>query len=126
MRDEKAKQPSQADADLEREIRKGRKFTLAEAIGRVAGAGAMKAARPMSRHQQAEVEIENYLRGHLPDAAGILPLVLYRRVKVSQLLLDNYDQPLLVLACCVQKTLDSAYLLAELVRDADTEWGRVF
>ena len=34
-------QRSEADAELEREILKGRKFTLAEAIGRLAGPGAM-------------------------------------------------------------------------------------
>ena len=37
------KQRSKADAELEREIREGRKFTLAEAIGRLAGPGAGEA-----------------------------------------------------------------------------------
>jgi hypothetical protein len=32
---------SEADADLEREIREARKFPLAEAIGRLAGSSAM-------------------------------------------------------------------------------------
>ncbi len=35
-------EPTDADAELEREIRNARKFTLAEAIGRMAGPGAMK------------------------------------------------------------------------------------
>jgi len=34
-------QRSETDAELEREIREGRKFTLAEAIGRLAGPGAI-------------------------------------------------------------------------------------
>jgi hypothetical protein len=37
MSDNSDRQRSDADAELEREIRKGRKFTLAEAIGRLAG-----------------------------------------------------------------------------------------
>ena len=37
MGDNQNKQRSEADAELEREIRQGRKFTLAEAIGRLAG-----------------------------------------------------------------------------------------
>ena len=41
-------QRSEADAELEREIRKGRKFTLAEAIGRLAGPGAMKGESPIA------------------------------------------------------------------------------
>ena len=51
--------------------------------------------------------------------------MLHRVVKASELLLKNYDRPLVVLAGCCQRILDSDYLLEELVRDADIEWGRV-
>ena len=49
MSDDLDKQPSEADAELEREILKGRKFNLAEAIGRMAGPGAMKGESPVPR-----------------------------------------------------------------------------
>jgi hypothetical protein len=120
------KQRSEADADLEREVRKGRKFSLAEAIGRLAGPGAMKGVSPIARRQQAEVEIENWLRRHVPTAEDALGVVLLRHVKASELLLNNYDQPLIVLAACCQQILDSDDLLKRLVRAADVEWGRVF
>jgi hypothetical protein len=116
---------SEADAALEREILKGRKFTLAEAIGRMAGPGAMKGESPVPRMQQAEIEIGSWLRRHLPDAGGTLQVVLHRYVKESDLLLKNYDQPLVVLARFCQRVLDSEYLLEELVRDADVEWSRM-
>jgi hypothetical protein len=58
MSNNKDKQRSEADAELEREIRKERKFTLAEAIGRLAGPGAMKGESPVTRMQQAEIEIQ--------------------------------------------------------------------
>src|SRR4051812_40079242 len=116
---------SEADAELERELRKGRKFTLAEAIGRLAGPGAMKGESPVPRMQQAEIEIGSWLRDHLADAGGALQVVLHRQVKGSELLLNNFDQPLVVLAGCCQRVLDSDYLLGEVVRDADIEWGRV-
>jgi hypothetical protein len=125
MSKEQPKRPSDADADLEREIRKERKFSLAEAIGRLAGPGMMKGVSPVTRQQQSEVEIEGYLERHLMDAAGILPVVLLRRVKGSELLLNNLDQPLVVLASYLQRVLDSEYLLKELVREADIEWGRM-
>ena len=118
-------QRSEADAELEREIRKGRKFTMAEAIGRLAGPGAMKGESPVTRMQQAEVEIQSWLRSHLADAGGALHVVLHRHVKGSELLLNNFDQPLVVLASYCQRVLDSDYLLEELVRDADIEWGRL-
>jgi hypothetical protein len=118
-------QRSEADAELEREIRQGRKFTMAEAIGRLAGPGAMKGESPVARMQQAEVEIETWLKSHLADAGGALQVVLHRQVKGSELLLNNFEQPLVVLASYCQRVLDSDYLLKELVRDADIEWGRV-
>jgi hypothetical protein len=102
------------------------KSSLAEAIGRMAGPGAMKGASPITRRQQAEVEIETWLGCHLVDAGGGLQVVLLRGVKGSDLLLQNLDQPLSVLASYCRRILSSDYLLAELVRFADIEWGRVF
>jgi hypothetical protein len=125
MSDNQDTQVSESDAELEREIRKERKFTLAEAIGRLAGPGAMKGESPVTRLQQAEIEIASWLRGHLPDAGGALQVVLHRQVKGSELLLNNMDQSLVVLASYCQRVLNSDYLLEELVRDADIEWGRV-
>src|SRR5262249_59122947 len=125
MSDNKDSERSQADAELEREIRKERKFTLAEAIGRLAGPGSMKGESPVTRLQQAGVEIENWLRHHISVGNGELESVLLGRVKESELLLNNFDQPLVVLAAFFQRVLDSDYLLKELVRQADVEWGRV-
>ena len=114
---------TEADADLQREIRAERKFTLAEAIGRMGGPGMMKGASPVSGMQQAVAEIQSYLSRH---SGGDLPCVFLRHVKESELLLHGFRQPLVVLADCVQKVLDSEYLLKELVREADVEWGREF
>ena len=125
MSDNEDTQRSEADAELEREIRKGRKFTLNEAIGRMAGPGAMKGVSPITRMQQAAAEIENWLRHYLSAGNDELQVVLLRRVKESELLLHNFEQPLVVLAAFCQQVRDSDYLLKELVREADLEWGRV-
>jgi len=122
--DKQDAQCPEADAELEREIRQGRKFNLGEAIGRSAGPGVMKGESPVARMQQAEIEIVTWLRSHLLDAVGSLKIVLHRNVKASELLLNNFDQPMGVLADYCQRVLDSDYLLEELVRAADTEWGR--
>src|SRR5262245_40485115 len=79
---------SEADADLEREIRRERKFNLTEAIGRLAGPGAMKGVSPIARKQQAAVEIETWLRRNLLTAEDALGVVLLRHVKESDLLLN--------------------------------------
>src|SRR5262249_2954099 len=125
MSDNQDKQRAEADAELEREILKERKFTLAEAIGRLAGPGAMKGESPIPRMQQAEIEIESWLRNHLAAGGGTLQVVLHRHIRESELLLNNFDQPLVVLAAYCQRVLDSDYLLEELIREADVEWGRV-
>jgi hypothetical protein len=126
MSDKIEKERSEADAELEREIRKGRKFNLTEAIGRMAGPGAMKGVSPITRKQQAVAEIENWLRHHMPVGNGELQLVLLRCIEESELLINNYDQPLVVLATYCQQVVDSEYRLRELVRQTDVEWGRVF
>jgi hypothetical protein len=117
---------SEQDAALEREIRDGRKFTLAEAIGRLAGPGAMKGVSPITRKQQAEAEIETFLDRHLKSPAGALSAVLLRRVKNSELLLNNLDEPLIVLASLIQQVLESESRMEELVREADVEWGTIY
>src|SRR5580765_208567 len=105
MSGEQKKTRSEADAELEREILRERKFTLAEAIVRMAGPGAMKGESPIPRMQQAEVEIESWLRSHLKDAGGTLQTVLHRDIKASDLLLEGFEQPLVVLAGYCRRVL---------------------
>jgi len=110
--------------DIEREIRANRKFSLNEAIGRMAGGDFMKGGTPVTRKRQAELDIDEYLRRHLVDSGGVLRSVLSRHLGES-LLNRDYDQPLAVLAVYVQNLLSSEHLLEEFVREADMEWGRV-
>jgi hypothetical protein len=124
MSDAKNKTSSEADGELEREIRNERKFTLAEAIGRLAGPGAMKGASPVPRGEQAGMEIGSWLRSHLADSSGALEVALHRQVTGSDIMLANFDRPLAALAGYCQRLLESDALLEELVREADIEWGR--
>jgi hypothetical protein len=126
MDDNNDRQRSQADAELEREIRKERKFNVAEAIARMAGPGAMKGVSPVPQKQQAVAEIENWLRCHMSTGGGELQVVLLRCIKESDLLLEHFDKPLFVLAAYCHQVLESECLLTELVREADVEWGRVY
>jgi hypothetical protein len=85
----------------------------------------MKGVLPVTRAQQAAVEIENWLRQHMPAGNGELEVVLLRRIKGSELLLNNFEQPLVVVAAYCQHILESDYRLKELVREADVEWGQL-
>jgi hypothetical protein len=126
MSDEDPKRKSEADAELEREVRAGRKFSVEEAIGRMAGPGAMKGVSPIARQHQASIEIQEYLSKKLTDKGGVLAGVLLRQVKESELFLKGFEQPLAALAGCLENLLRYEHVLKELVRESDVEWGRVF
>jgi hypothetical protein len=126
MSNDHPERSTEADAELRREILAGREFTLADAIGRMAGPGIMKGVSPVSGLEQAVAVIQEYLSCHLVDAAGILPGVLLREVRDSELLLNGFDQPLVALAGHVRHVLDSEYRLKELVREADVDWGHMY
>jgi hypothetical protein len=114
-----------SDAEIEREIRSGRRFSLAEAIGRNAG-DLMKGASPVTRKQQAEFEIKELLERHLVDAEGSLTIVLLRQVKASRALLENYDDALASLTQVLEGILDSDESLQRFVIKVDAEWGRLY
>src|SRR5262249_40588089 len=114
------------DAELERKIRAERKFTLSEAIGRMAGPGMMKGVSPVTGKQQAVAEIQEYLGQHLADSAGGLSSALLRQVTESELLVNAFDRPLAARAGSAGRALASEYGLKELVREADVGGGRVF
>jgi hypothetical protein len=121
MQDEPDPDP---DAELEREIRHRRKFSAQEAIGRLAGPGAMKGGSPISPQQQAENAIEVWLRANVADPDGALKAVMYRHLKGSALLLEYLDRPLCAVAAYCRRILASDQLLSEVVREMDVEWGR--
>lgn len=115
------------DRELERQIREQRKFSLAEAIGRMGGGELMKGASPITRKRQAELVIENYLEKHLRDAEGALERVLLKRAVASGVMLaDSYVHPLAMLANYCQQLLDSEGQLQGFVRAVDAEWGRMY
>ena len=126
MTDAGSKRPADEEAELEREIRAERKYSLAEAIGRAAG-DLLKGASPVSHKRQAELEIEQYLASHLADSEGALSVVLKRRVLASAALLEaRYERPLEALAALSERILASTARLRAFVRLVDAEWGRIY
>ena len=124
MSEDEDRHQSEAEA-AEQEIRQARKFSMGEAMARMAGPGAMKGASPVSPVQQAETEVGCWLRDNVDDAAGALQAVVHRQIRGSRLLLENVEQPLTAVAGYCRRILESDQLLKELVRQADVEWGRM-
>src|SRR5262245_4516805 len=123
MSETKQPPPSDDEATIEREIRRGREFSLNEALGRIGGQGMLKGASAVPASEPPAADIANYPKAHLDDAGGVLAQVVLRRIRASQVLLEHFDQPTVVLIACLNKVLASDTLLKELVREADAEWG---
>ncbi len=116
----------QGDAELEREIRARRKFSVAEALGRSAG-DLIKGASPVTLKRQAELEIELFLEQDLADSEGALRAVLLRRVRESEgLFEDGYEDPLEALRRLTTSLVESDARLRGFVRAVDAEWGRTY
>ena len=111
MNDEPEDRRSDADSDIEREIRQSRKITAKDVMAQLAGPGAMKGASPVSPVQQAETEIGNWLGMNLQDGCGQLRVVVYRNIKGSERLLESLDRPLAALAQYLREVLANDNLL---------------
>ena len=115
------------DIGLQQDMLWGRKFSLAEAIGRLAGGGLLKGDSPVPGKKQAEYTVERYLEQNLVDAAGALETVLLRRVRDSEIFLQRgHEKPLTTLAVMTEHILSSEQLLQTFVTEVDREWGRMY
>ena len=128
MSDEKKKMSVNIDdAQLEREIRAERKFSMEEAIARRAGKDLMKGASPVTLQRQAALAIENFLDRHLIDSEAALGEVLLRQARESEVLFKmSYEQPLVALARFVERILSSEGRLQTFVTEVDAYWGRMY
>ena len=123
----KAKSANIDDAELEREIRQERKFSIEEAIARRAGKDLMKGASPVTLQRQAALAIENFLDRQLIDSEGALREVLLRQARESEVLFKmNYEQPLVALAQFIESVLNSEGRLQNFVLEVDAYWGRMY
>lgn len=115
------------DARIEEEILSHRKFSLAEAIGRLGGGDLMKGASPVTQRRQAELVLEAYLEQNLSDSEGALEIILKRHVSDSDILLEiGFENPMAALAVYLDRILSSEELLRRFVDAIDREWGRMY
>lgn len=116
-----------SDEKIERELRRNRPFSLGEAVGREGGSDLLGGASPIAHQRQVELAAEDLLDAHLDDSEGALRQVLlrdtHRAVEAAQR--DRSD------ASYILRSLAAGFLgsdtgLADLVRRADAEWGRMY
>ncbi|MBF2078469.1 MAG: hypothetical protein IGR76_08105 [Synechococcales cyanobacterium T60_A2020_003] len=122
--------PSESDPDpdyaLQQDILSGRKFSLADAIGRE-GSGFLKGESTVPKLVQAKTEVMVFIRNHLPDGSGALQSVLQDIVQADDARISAYvDCPLYALRDAVQDVLSHRERLYELVRQVDMRWGHMY
>ncbi len=101
--------------EIEREIRAGRKFSLAEAIGREGG-GFMKGESAIPRPLRAANEIKQFITTFSPDPAGVLASELTLWATSDAGVSRQLDTPLVALAQIVDSLLAEPTVFYEFAR----------
>lgn len=112
-------------SDLEREIRAGREWTIADMIAQEGGSF-LKGESPIPRPLQAEAEIRLFLDRHLSDTSGVLKSTLQTWVKTESPLSQHLDTPLQALSELLSAIVNQPSLLYEFVRQVDMRWGQLY
>ncbi|MDJ0732184.1 MAG: hypothetical protein QNJ33_19580 [Crocosphaera sp.] len=111
---------------IQREILAGRKFSLAEAIGREGG-DFLKGESPVPKLVQATTEINTFIALNLQDSSGSLQAVLQTWISTDEAgVSQNLDSPLQALKQMLDKIINNSELLYELVRQVDFQWGKMY
>ncbi|MGB3291795.1 MAG: hypothetical protein WBB01_02255 [Phormidesmis sp.] len=109
------KADSDALADLQREIRAERQFSLAEAIGREGGSF-MKGESTVPRPLRAATEVSQFITTHLADPTGPVSTTLYDWASSDIRLSRQLDTPLVALAQVIESILAEPTTLSEFAR----------
>ncbi len=111
--------------EIQREIQVGRKFSIAEVIGREGG-NFLKGDSPVPKLVQARTEIVLYIKRHLPDHSGALQAILANWVQSDETYVSRHlNAPLNALAEMVESITGNQHMLHEFVRQVDVMWGQM-
>ena len=111
---------------IEREAR-SRRPDFATIIAGHDGGGHLKGASPTPVLRRALLEIEQWLATELPDHEGALrPVILRRLALQSEQLEAGLGHPAVTVGTWLDTILPRPEAMAELVRQADMEWGQLY
>lgn len=116
---------SETDFNLEKNIISGRKFTIADVIGREGGSF-LKGESPIPILTQAINEINGFISKNLSDSSGALKVVLQNWVKNDSGVSKNINKPMVALTNILESITSNLELLYEFVRQVDFKWGQMY
>jgi hypothetical protein len=113
------------DREIQQDMLAGRKFSLAEAIGRE-GASFLKGESSIPKLLQAKAEINLFIDRNVTDSSGALKAALQTLVASDEAYISRHlDSPLDALREFLEVLVHSPELLYELVRQVDIRWGQL-
>lgn len=113
------------DLAIQRDILSGRKFSLAEAIGREGGSF-LKGESPVPRLAQAIAKLQMFVKQNLSDSSGALQAVLYVAIETDSRVSQSLDSPLVALDKILSSLLENENLFYEFVNRVDRKWGQIY
>ncbi|HEY9887876.1 MAG TPA: hypothetical protein V6D02_05705 [Candidatus Obscuribacterales bacterium] len=118
-------QPDEQRA-IEQEIRQGRTFSLAAAIGQEAG-DFLKGVSPVPKLLQVKTELLGFVGQHLHDPEGALMATLRDLIQTDDVVCSrHFDAPLSALAELLRPMLTQEAHLRDFVRRVDMRWGQMY
>lgn len=106
---------NQDTCEIQREIRAGRKFSLAEAIGREGGSF-MKGESTIPRPLKAKNEIQQFLNSHINKPTSALATTLFTWVTDDIRVSRQLDTPLIALTQILESMLAEPTTFCEFAR----------
>lgn len=120
-----SKEDEERDLEIMRDALQGRKFTLADLIGREGG-GFLKGESPVPKIIQIKTEINNFIGNNLKDLSGALQAVLTDLVNGGDDKISCHDtQPLNALTLIIEDILSNEYKYYDFVKQVDLKWGQM-
>lgn len=114
------------DADIEQEIRRGRRFSIADAIAQ-SGGDFLKGESPVPKLVQVKNELLGFIGAHLQDSSGALLATLRDLIQSDDVVCSrHFDAPLCALEALLTPILVHEAYLHEFVRQVDMRWGRMY
>ncbi|MEM8505124.1 MAG: hypothetical protein AAF716_18455 [Cyanobacteria bacterium P01_D01_bin.1] len=110
--------------EIEKEIRSGRKFSIAEAIGREGGSF-MKGESVVPRPLRAANEIKQFIAAYSSEPTGVLASELYLWVTADIRVSAQLDTPLVAFAQIVETLLDEPTFFYEFARQVAIAHSRL-
>lgn len=113
------------DLELQRDILNGKKFSLAELIGKEGGSF-LKGESPVPRIIQLKTQIKLFISNNLKDLSGALQAVLNDKVDAEDDKISSHqEKPLLALQLMIEEIINNEHIYHQFVKKVDFKWGNM-